>query len=106
MTCAILQALVNRGLAPAAFKCGPDYIDPMFHSRMLGVKSRNLDLFFMDANRNRQLLYETAKTCDLALIEGVMGYYDGVGMTEEASAYALARATDTPAVLVVDGGGR
>lgn len=45
LTCGILQALKNRGCAPASYKCGPDYIDPMFHSRVLGTPSRNLDTF-------------------------------------------------------------
>ena len=49
ITCGLLQALVNRGLKTASFKCGPDYIDPMFHSRVIGAKSRNLDTFFTDA---------------------------------------------------------
>ena len=48
VTCAVLQALVNRGLSVAAAKCGPDYIDPMFHSRIIGAKSANLDPFFFD----------------------------------------------------------
>lgn len=47
VTCAVLQALVNRGLSVAAAKCGPDYIDPMFHSRIIGAKSSNLDPFFL-----------------------------------------------------------
>ena len=47
VTCALLRALKERGAAPAAFKCGPDYIDPMFHSEVVGVPSRNLDLFLM-----------------------------------------------------------
>ena len=46
ITCGLLQALVNRGLKTASFKCGPDYIDPMFHSRVIGAKSRNLDTVF------------------------------------------------------------
>lgn len=45
LTCGILQALKNRGVRAASFKCGPDYIDPMFHTRVLGTKSRNLDTF-------------------------------------------------------------
>lgn len=47
VTCAVLQALVNRGLRVGAAKCGPDYIDPMFHSRIIGAKSSNLDAFFL-----------------------------------------------------------
>jgi len=50
ITCGLLQALVNRKMKVASFKCGPDYIDPMFHSRVIGTKSRNLDTFFTDAD--------------------------------------------------------
>ena len=46
VTCAVVQALADRGLRVGAFKCGPDYIDPMFHSRITGAKSANLDGFF------------------------------------------------------------
>ena len=105
VTCAILQALVNRGMTPAAFKCGPDYIDPMFHSEIIGAKSRNLDLFFMGDNTAKRLLFENGTGCDLSLIEGVMGYYDGVAFSADASAYAVSKVTDTPSVLVVDGRG-
>ena len=48
ITCGLLQALKNRKLQVTSFKCGPDYIDPMFHSRVIGTKSRNLDSFFAD----------------------------------------------------------
>ena len=106
LTCALLQALVNRGANPVAFKCGPDYIDPMFHSEIIGAKSRNLDLFFLGADTTRYLLEENSRDSGLALIEGVMGYYDGIGLSAEASAWDLARATRTPAVLVLDGRGR
>ncbi len=106
LTCALLQALVNRGVNPVAFKCGPDYIDPMFHSEIIGAKSRNLDLFFLGADTTRYLLEENSRGSGLALIEGVMGYYDGIGLSAEASAWDLARTTRTPAVLVLDGRGR
>ena len=81
ITCGLLQALVNRKMKVASFKCGPDYIDPMFHSRVIGTKSRNLDTFFTAPDRTRSLM---GKACmkegaDLAVIEGVMGYYDGLG---------------------------
>lgn len=106
VTCAILQALVDEGKHPVAFKSGPDYIDPMFHSEVIGAKSRNLDLFFMGADLARALLWENGAAGELSLIEGAMGYYDGVGLSDEASAWDLARTTETPAVLVVDGRGR
>ncbi len=106
ITCAILQALVNRGLKTAAFKCGPDYIDPMFHSRVIGAKSSNLDLYFFDSNTARYLLAKNSKGCDLSVIEGVMGFYDGLDITgTEASTYDVARVTDSPVILVVNARG-
>ena len=104
--CAILQALVNRGLKPMACKSGPDYIDPMFHSTVIGAKSSNLDLFLFSPETARGLLKENARGCDFTVIEGAMGYYDGIGFSSEASAWDLARTTHTPAVLVLDGRGR
>lgn len=103
ITCGLLQAFLNRGKKLASFKCGPDYIDPMFHSEVLGIKSRNLDLFFTEENMANYLLSKNTGDCDLALIEGVMGYYDGLaGRSTECSSYDLARKTETPVILVVD----
>ena len=103
ITCGLLQALLNRGKKLASFKCGPDYIDPMFHSEVLGIKSRNLDLFFNEVNTIKYLLSKNANGCDLAIIEGVMGYYDGLAAkTMACSSYDLARKTATPVILVVD----
>ena len=104
VVCAILQALKNRGCDLAAFKCGPDYIDPMFHTEIIGAPSSNVDLFFADENLARARFLEHA--ADLNVIEGVMGYYDGLSMeTDEASSSRVARALDAPAVLVVNGRG-
>ena len=106
LTCAILQALVDRGLAVSSCKCGPDYIDPMFHSRIIGTKSTNLDPFFFSRDTLCSLLEKNARGRRLSVIEGVMGYYDGIGITDpRASTYEVAKATDTPAVLVVGVGG-
>ena len=102
VVCAILQALKNRGEAIASFKCGPDYIDPMFHSAVLGLGCRNLDLQFFGENTLRYLLSQGEGT---AIIEGVMGYYDGIGVSREASSYAVAKAAGAPAVLVVNARG-
>ena len=70
ITCGILQALVNRGLKIASFKCGPDYIDPMFHGKVIGVKSRNLDTFFTDADTARYLYAKNTSGFDGAVVEG------------------------------------
>ena len=99
----LLTALKRREKDLRAFKCGPDYIDPMFHASALGVPCRNLDLQFFDENTLRFSLAKNGGS--LSVIEGVMGYYDGVGMTTRASSYAVAMASDTPAVLVVDARG-
>ncbi len=104
VACGILQALVDRGLRPAAFKCGPDYIDPMFHSTVIGAKSRNLDTFFA-GDRAAALLRANAEGCDVAVIEGVMGYYDGLADSTSASTYDVAVQTKTPAVLIVNAAG-
>lgn len=106
ITCGILQALVNRGLKTISFKCGPDYIDPMFHGRVIGTKSRNLDTFFTDADTTRCLYARNAAGFDVAVVEGVMGYYDGLGGTKvQGSTWDVARTLGIPAVLIVDGRG-
>lgn len=103
ITCGIMQAFINQGKKVSAFKCGPDYIDPMFHSKIVGVKSGNLDTFFCDENTVKYLLNEGSQQSDIAVVEGVMGYYDGLGgISIEASAYDVARVTKTPVVLIVD----
>lgn len=103
LTCGILQAFKERGLKLASFKCGPDYIDPMFHKEVLGVDSYNLDIFLCGREKVKNLFMENAKGTDLAVLEGVMGYYDGLaGISSQASAYDVAKTTHVPAVLIVD----
>lgn len=103
VVCAVLQALKNRGTDVSAFKCGPDYIDPMFHTKVTGVPCRNLDLHFFSGDTLRYLLAENGR--EMAILEGVMGYYDGIGMTSKASTYEVAKESRTPTVLVVSAGG-
>ncbi|MCI7674810.1 MAG: cobyrinate a,c-diamide synthase [Phascolarctobacterium sp.] len=105
IVCGLLKALMEKGLNVAAFKSGPDYIDPMFHSRVIGAKSRNLDLFMLGKDTAKMLVAKNAAKADVAVFEGAMGFYDGMGKTTEASAYELACACDTPVVLVVNGKG-
>ena len=125
ITCGFLNLLQRRNLSCISFKCGPDYIDPMFHRYVLGIPGYNLDSFFLSPEQVGNLLIEKAsaiqkdktiqKNCtakkadvvvkaDVAVIEGVMGFYDGIGgNTSHASTYEIAKITDTPVVLVVDG---
>lgn len=105
IVCGLLKALMGKGLTVAAFKSGPDYIDPMFHSRVIGAKSRNLDLFMLGQDTARYLVAKNARQADVAVFEGAMGFYDGMGKTTEASAYDLACTCDVPVVLVVNGKG-
>ena len=103
VTCGILQALVNRGLRVASFKCGPDYIDPMFHSRVIGARSKNLDAFFVGEDTLRYLFGRTAETCDISVVEGVMGFYDGVSvLSSEASSHDVSMKLDVPVILLLN----
>ena len=103
VTCSIIKALMIKGLKVSAFKCGPDYIDPMFHRNVLGTQTGNLDTFFCDENMVRYILDTQSHSTDISVIEGVMGYYDGLGgIDEKASTYDVARSTKTPVVLIVD----
>lgn len=103
VTCGLLQAFVNRGMKTAAFKCGPDYIDPMFHSKIMGIESKNLDTYFTNGDIVRYLFGKTACCSDISVLEGVMGFYDGIaGISTQGSAYDVANVTDTPVILVVD----
>lgn len=103
LVCGLLRALQKRGLNPVSFKCGPDYIDPMFHTRVLGNKSRNLDTYFTDEDTTRYLFAKAAKGASIAVIEGVMGYYDGLGgIDTKASAYDVAKVMEAPVILIVN----
>ena len=98
VTCAVLQALVNRGISVSSFKCGPDYIDPIFHSRIIGTNSRNLDSWFCNKDTLNFILDKS--TDEISVIEGVMGFYDGVG--DSFSSCQTAIDTNTSVVIVID----
>lgn len=101
MTCAILRSLRDRGYDVASFKCGPDYIDPMFHREIIGAQGANIDLFFCGEAQARALF--AGRAGELNVLEGVMGYYDGLSMdSPQASAWHVARTLSAPAILVVN----
>ena len=106
ITCAILQTLKDMGKQVVSYKCGPDYIDPMFHQRVIEIPSKNLDTFFTGENDTQKLLLKNRTGEEIAVIEGVMGLYDGLGgVREKGSSYHLAKVTKTPIILVVDAKG-
>ena len=95
LTCALLQALKNQGENVISYKCGPDYIDPLFHKKAIGVPARNLDTFFTDEKETRKLFAQSVPEGGLAVIEGVMGLFDGLGgIQERGSSYHLAKVTN------------
>lgn len=101
VTAAVMGALVKRGKRVCAYKSGPDYIDPMFHEFVTGAKSRNLDSYMCGAETVKHL-YADGFDGDIAVIEGAMGYYDGVGTSSSASAYEISKITGAPTILVVE----
>ncbi|PWJ52157.1 cobyrinate a,c-diamide synthase [Faecalicatena contorta] len=102
ISCGLMAAFRQSGLKVAACKCGPDYIDPMFHREVLGIDSENLDLFFYGKEILEELFERHAENADITMIEGVMGYYDGMALaSEKASSYDVARTLKTPVILVV-----
>ena len=103
LTCGLLQAFMNRGIKTASFKCGPDYIDPLFHKEVIGTSSKNLDSFFVSEEMIKYLFAKSAKDVELSVIEGVMGYYDGMGgISTQGSSYELAKITASPVILVIN----
>lgn len=103
VTCALLQVLQDKGVSAVSYKCGPDYIDPLFHETVIGVSAKNLDTFFTDEEQTKKLFLKNRKENDFAVLEGAMGLYDGLGgVRPQGSSYHLACVTKTPIVLVAD----
>lgn len=106
ITCALLELMKKKGEQVVSYKCGPDYIDPMFHEEVLHIPSKNLDTFFTDEEQTKALFIKDRSEQKFAVIEGVMGLFDGLsGIYEEGSSYHLAKITKTPIILVVDAKG-
>jgi cobyrinic acid a,c-diamide synthase len=106
VTVGLARALAARGLRVAVFKCGPDYLDPTYHARATGATCHNLDSWMMGRTAVAQTLTSTTRDADIALIEGVMGLYDGVSPTsDEGSTAQLARWLAAPVLLVCDASG-
>ncbi|MER7681773.1 cobyrinate a,c-diamide synthase [Streptomyces sp. NPDC096934] len=99
----LMAAFAERGLAVSPHKVGPDYIDPGYHALATGRAGRNLDAYLCGPELIAPLFAHGARGCDLAVVEGVMGLYDGAaGEGELASTAQVAKVLRAPVVLVVD----
>lgn len=100
----IMAALAEKGLKVQPFKVGPDYIDPMFHTFITGRESRNLDSWMLDEELIGYLFAKNSLDADIAVIEGVMGLYDGYNArTSEGSTAHVSKIINSPVVLVING---
>ncbi|WP_025274458.1 cobyrinate a,c-diamide synthase [Haloglycomyces albus] len=102
LSAGLMAALGNRGRRVRPFKVGPDFIDPGYHALASRRPGRNLDAFMHGADLIAPLLRHGSAGGDLAVVEGVMGLFDGRGASDEASSAHIARLTRTPVILVVD----
>ncbi len=99
----LMGALVRRGYSVQGFKVGPDFIDPSYHTAVTGRWSRNLDTWLLSYSRVREFFWKAVQDADLAVIEGVMGLFDGLrGAGERASSAEIAKLLGCPVVLVMD----
>lgn len=103
LTLGIMAALQKKGLTVQGFKCGPDYIDPTYHSAVTGRTSRNLDSWMFSNEVVRDIVARNSKDSDISIIEGVMGFYDGKNPTSNVgSAADVSIVTESPVLLVVN----
>ena len=103
VTLGLLAALKRRGHVVQGFKCGPDYIDPTYHTAVTGRASRNLDSFMLSPDAVREIFVRGSEGADISIIEGVMGMYDGKEPTSDRGSTAeISILTDSPILLVVN----
>ena len=101
-----MSAFKQTGKRVCACKCGPDYIDPMFHREVLSVDSKNLDLFFSEEEVLKEEYLRHTKDADITITEGVMGFYDGMSLgSVKGSSYDVARTLGLPVILVINARG-
>ncbi|WP_418789919.1 cobyrinate a,c-diamide synthase [Phosphitispora sp. TUW77] len=103
ITTGIMAALASAGFKVQPYKVGPDYIDPTYHTMATGNKSRNLDTWILDNETVKKVFVKSASKADIAVIEGVMGVFDGSsGTVDQGSSAHMAKLIDCPVILIVD----
>lgn len=105
VTLALLSALTKAGQKPQAYKVGPDYIDPSYHTAITGRPSRNLDVWMMGRESVKSSFSKAMQGAGIGVIEGVMGLFDGLGTSETSSTAEMAKLLGAPVLLVIDGHG-
>ena len=99
----LMSAFTSRSLRVQPFKVGPDFIDPSYHTLATGIYSKNLDTWLTSQDAVIKIFLKSSRTCDLAIIEGVMGLFDGVSGTDDAASTAeISKILKAPVILVVD----
>lgn len=101
-TLGLLRALSRQGIIVQPFKKGPDFIDPSWHTAAAGRASRNLDSFFMEPEQICDSLLKYSRDCDISIIEGAMGLFDGLDLAGSSSTAEIAKITKSPVLLLVD----
>ncbi|MCH6264442.1 cobyrinate a,c-diamide synthase [Neobacillus citreus] len=103
LTIGLMAALIKRGLTVQGFKCGPDYIDPSYHTAVTNRVSRNLDSWMLTHDRVLDIFTHGSRDADISIIEGVMGFFDGKSPeTNEGSTAEISILTKSPVLLVVN----
>jgi len=103
LTIGLMAALKRRGLVVQGFKCGPDYIDPSYHTAVTGRVSRNLDSWMLSPAGAKEVFVRGSQGADISIIEGVMGFFDGKNpLNNEGSTAHISQITESPVVLVVN----
>ena len=102
-TIGIMAALQQKGYTVQGFKCGPDYIDPSYHTAVTGRVSRNLDSWMFDHQTVREIVARASEGADISIIEGVMGFFDGKSPLENTGSTAeISMITESPVLLIVN----
>lgn len=102
-TIGVMAALQQKGYTVQGFKCGPDYIDPSYHTAVTGRVSRNLDSWMFDHETVREITARASIGADISIIEGVMGFYDGKNPLENTGSTAeISMITESPVLLIVN----
>lgn len=102
-TIGLMKALQEKGKIVQGFKCGPDYIDPTYHTAVTGRVSRNIDSWMFSHEAVRDIVARASKDADVSIIEGVMGFYDGKSpLSDTGSAAEISVVTESPVILIVN----